>query len=184
MRKGLGTAKSSTFENLLLHLILHELNFRELGSAGLWRKRNKWTTSLNALFYPLVWKSLKISAYVSFLYLRVLCDAIQWWHCFDAWKTPPRRRIKGIDSGIHSSSMTPLCMSPNLQGNEGFRGGHQRHWCCGQCPGSAGGTGKLLTAITGQRKLLTVKPLALKTETVLEVWQDMVHHWSARDVTA
>lgn len=29
-------------------------------------------------------------------------------------------------------------------------------------------TGKLLRAITKQRKLLTVKPLALKTETALE----------------
>lgn len=32
MRKSLGTAKK-TFEKLLLHLVLHELNFRELGSA-------------------------------------------------------------------------------------------------------------------------------------------------------
>lgn len=34
--------------------------------------------------------------------------------------------------------------------------------------GPAERTGKLLTAITKQRKLLTVKPLALKTETALE----------------
>lgn len=104
--RGLRNSKNSTFEKLLLHLILHELNSRELGSAGLWRKGNMRATSLNALFYPLVSQGLKMSAYVSFLYLRALCDAIQWWHCFDAWKSPPGRRSKDTDSGICSSSLT------------------------------------------------------------------------------
>lgn len=67
-------------------------------------------------------------------------------------------------------------MHPNSQGNEGFRGVTKDTdavasllVCSQDEPGPAERTGKLLTAITRQRKLLTVKPLALKTETALEV---------------
>lgn len=114
-----GTAESLTFEKLLLHLILHELNFRELGSIGLWRKRNVWATSLNTLFYPLFWQGLEISSYVSFLCLCALCDAIQWWQCFDAWKTLPGRKSKYMGSGFRSPSLTlSLCTYTNSQGSE------------------------------------------------------------------
>lgn len=41
--------------------------------------------------------------------------------------------------------------------------------CSQDEPGPAERTGKLLRAITRQRKLLTVKPLALKAEIALEV---------------
>lgn len=71
------------------------------------------------------------------------------------------------------------CTYPNQQGNETFGGGHQRYHCavvrplvCSHDgPGLAERTGKLLTAITRQRKLLTLTPLALKTEIAFEIWE-------------
>lgn len=85
-----------------------------------------------------------------------------------------------MDSGIRSASLTlVLCTYSNQPGHEGFRGVTKDTdavasplVCSQDEPGPAEGTGKLLTAITRQRKLPTVKPPALKTETALEVWED------------
>ena len=102
-----------------------------------------------------------------------------------SWKEERGVVARTSSAGLPSSSFAlTLCTYPNSQGNKGFGGGHQRHRCavaiplvCSHSgPGLAERTGKFLTAITRQRKLLTVKPLALKTEIAFEIWEEMDCH--------
>lgn len=102
-----------------------------------------------------------------------------------SWKEEQGGVARTLTADLLSSGFTVTpCAYPTLQGNEAFGGGHQRHHyavvsppvCSCNSPGLAERMGKLLTTIARQRKLLTVKPLALKTEIAFEICEEIVCH--------